>query len=414
MRATLQRDHWLYIVGTISGGHFLSHFYILAFPPLFPMWKAQFGLSNTQLGFIMSASLIASLFQVPVGNLVDRIGAKWVFTVGLLLTSGGVALVGVADSYGLILLFAVVSGLGQVSFHPSDYAMINTVTDGSTRGKGFSYHTFSGYLGFAAAPVIVGTLAVATSWQVALFVTGGFGLAYALFAGGTLKPAYRQQLDQQVVDPDADDGGGSFVSEFTVLLKPTLLLVFLFFIVFTTAIKGIQTFTTIGLVDSFSYAEAIGNTSLTVYFASAAVGILAGGVLADRYRSERIIVGSLLVTAAALVIATVFVFPIGVLATLGAFAVVGFFAGVVYPSRDQLISRFSADSSVGTSFGFVYTGTTIGGLVSPPILGRLIDLTAPWVVFIIISGSFAAGAGLIFVLSTGRARLTGDPVTLDD
>lgn len=414
MKGLPGREHWLFIVGTVSGGHFLSHFYILAFPPLFPIWKAQFGLSNTQLGLIMSASLIASLFQVPVGSLVDRVGSKWVFVVGLVLTSGGVFLVGFADSYLLILTFSVVSGLGQVAFHPADYAMIDAVTDEGTKGKGFSFHTFSGYVGFAAAPLVVGTIAAVASWQLSLFAVGGFGLLYAAFAALTLTPAYRNQLNEQDVKVDAEMDVGSYLSQFSILLKPKLLVVFLFFIVFTTAIKGIQTFTTVGLVDAFAYAELIGNSSLTIYFASSAVGILVGGFLADRYSAERIIIGAL-ATASGVLLAGAFVlFPLGVLVTLTTFAVVGFFAGMIYPSRDQLVSRFSTEGSAGTSFGFAYTGTTIGGLFSPPILGWLIDLTAPWYVFVFITVSTAAAALLILLLHVATERRASRPAPMDD
>lgn len=407
------RENWLYIVGIISGGHFLSHFYILAFPPVFPAWKAEFGLSNTELGLIMSASLVASLFQVPVGNLVDRVGAKWIFVTGVLVTSTGVFLLGFADSYLSILTLAVLSGIGQVSFHPSDYAMIDTVTSTETKGKGFSIHMFSGYIGFAAAPVVVGSITVFSSWQAAMFIVGGAGILYALFALIALTPVYREELEERRSKTETT-ALGSYISQFTAFLKPTLLIVFLFFASFTTAVKGIQTFTTVGLVDSFSYAESTGNTALTLYFASAAGGILVGGILADRYNAERIIINTLMFSATILVLGTFFLFQIGILVTLGTFAAVGFFAGIIYPSRDQLISRFSADGSTGTSFGFVYTGTTIGGLFSPPILGWLIDLTAPWFAFIFIAISIVLGILLILLLTNGDMIRAVHPAPSDD
>jgi FSR family fosmidomycin resistance protein-like MFS transporter len=33
------------VVGLIGAGHFLSHFYLLTLPPLFPLLKAEFGVS---------------------------------------------------------------------------------------------------------------------------------------------------------------------------------------------------------------------------------------------------------------------------------------------------------------------------------------------------------------------------------
>ena len=42
-------------LGLISSGHFLSHFYGLALPPLFPLLKAEFGVSYLELGLAMTA-----------------------------------------------------------------------------------------------------------------------------------------------------------------------------------------------------------------------------------------------------------------------------------------------------------------------------------------------------------------------
>ena len=43
------------ILGLISTGHFMSHFYFMALPPLFPFLRDSFGVSYTELGVLMSA-----------------------------------------------------------------------------------------------------------------------------------------------------------------------------------------------------------------------------------------------------------------------------------------------------------------------------------------------------------------------
>jgi MFS family permease len=62
-------------MGLIGAGHFMSHFYGLTLPPMFPIFKAEFGVGYAALGLLMAAySLIGGLLQAPVGYLVDRIG----------------------------------------------------------------------------------------------------------------------------------------------------------------------------------------------------------------------------------------------------------------------------------------------------------------------------------------------------
>src|SRR3546814_14469614 len=64
-------------IGLVTSAHFLSHFYQLVLPPLFPIMAEVYGLSFLQLGVIMTvASVSTGLAQTPVGFLVDRIGAR--------------------------------------------------------------------------------------------------------------------------------------------------------------------------------------------------------------------------------------------------------------------------------------------------------------------------------------------------
>src|SRR5215213_10079756 len=98
------------ILGLISTGHFLSHFYFLTLPPLFPYLKEAFGVSYTELGLMMTLTYGASaLSQVPVGFLVDRVGARIVLTFGLALLALGFGLVGVAPTFIAVTLFTMIA-----------------------------------------------------------------------------------------------------------------------------------------------------------------------------------------------------------------------------------------------------------------------------------------------------------------
>ena len=56
------------VMGLLCSGHFLSHFYFLALPPMFPLLKAEFGVSYVELGLaITSYNLLGGFAQAPVG-----------------------------------------------------------------------------------------------------------------------------------------------------------------------------------------------------------------------------------------------------------------------------------------------------------------------------------------------------------
>ena len=70
-----RQDGW--VLGLLCSGHFLSHFYFLALPPMFPLLKAEFCISYVELGLAITAyNLLGGFAQAPVGFLVDRFGPR--------------------------------------------------------------------------------------------------------------------------------------------------------------------------------------------------------------------------------------------------------------------------------------------------------------------------------------------------
>lgn len=378
-----------FIVGVVTGGHLLSHFYLLVFPPLFPLLRADFGFSNTQLGVIISVISIGMLLQVPFGELVDRVGPKRVFIVGVGLTSTGVLFAGMATSYLMILLFAIVSGIGQSAFHPADYPLIEAASTPDNQGKFFSIHTFGGYAGFALAPVVTGTIGLLFDWRVALVTVGFIGMVYAVFAWIVLR------LVAGPVGTVAEEEESSpRVGSLEAFMQPGILIMFVFFAVSTIGSKGLQTFTPLLAVDAFAFSENIGNTALTGFFTITAVGVLVGGVLADRFDPRYVIMVALSVAAVTTFVVVSGLFPIGPFVLISLFGVIGGAYGLMFASRDKLVSSLSAQGSTGRSFGFVFTGSSLGGLVSPAFMGAVIDHWTITLAFIIMAVFFVL-AGLV-------------------
>lgn len=414
------REDWRTTLAVVSGGHFLSHFYFLTLPPLFPILRTEFGLNNTELGLIVSVLSLGGLLQAPVGNVVDRLGAKRIFVAGVGVTGGGIALIGTGPTYPAILALAVFSGIGQSAFHPADYSLIESVADPDVQGRAFSVHTFSGFAGFAAAPAVVGTLGFLAGWRVALFVVGGVGLLYAVFAALALSTTGRGTSGTSGADEEdaTDDTGsdpepGADSSFLAALLNPGLLAMAGFFLIMALAGKGVQTFTAVLAVNSFGLEESVGNTLLTVYFALGSIGILVGGLLADRYAPGRVIAGGLVVGASALLVTVTGLVPISALSLLGLFGLIGFFVSIVTPSRDRLVSEAAGSGSMGQSFGIVFTGATVGSLIGPVLLGAVGDAASITVSFVLVGVFFLTAGVLAFSLGKGWLTPERGPVTVE-
>src|SRR3954453_17770484 len=97
------RTNEVRIISLVSAAHFVSHFYILLLPPLFPFIREFYGVSYTELGFALTAlKVTTALCKTPAGFLVDRIGPRLVLVSGLVLGAVAFAIVGLVPSFWLL------------------------------------------------------------------------------------------------------------------------------------------------------------------------------------------------------------------------------------------------------------------------------------------------------------------------
>ena len=81
-------------IGLVSVSNGLSHFYLLLLAPLFPLLKADLGVSFAAPGMLLLVPNAASgVFQVPAGLLVDRFGARPVLLGAITILAAPFALV---------------------------------------------------------------------------------------------------------------------------------------------------------------------------------------------------------------------------------------------------------------------------------------------------------------------------------
>lgn len=390
---------WWRTTSVVSVGHMLSHVYALALPPLFPLIRDEASFSTTGFGILVAMLGVAGLLQLPFGGLVDRIGAKRVLVVGTALLAAGMALVGLAPSYPAMLAATLLAGIGLATVHPADYALLTAVSDADTESRAFSTHMFTGYIGFAVTPVAVGGLGLATSWRFALVVIGAVGIGFAALEAVVLDDIYLDELQRE----SRADAETSLRADLRALIRPSIVVMFLFVLALTMANKGVSTFTPVLLVDGYGLSKTLGNTALTTYFAVGAIGILLGGTLADRYDPRHVLVS--VVTVIAGLVWLLVAAPLRTATLpLAAFALMGLAQGAGVPSRDRLVSAFTPDGATGKGFGFVLTAISVSGLIAPPLFGAIIDTATVFEAFAVMSGFFVAAVLVALALGTRTIR----------
>lgn len=357
------------IVGTISAAHFCSHFYQFTIPLLFPRIQAEYGVGFTELGLIVTVFYAASgLAQTAAGFLVDHVGPARVLAVGLGLLAASMALVALVPSFWLIYPAAALAGLGNAVFHPADYSIMSRRVEKSRVGRAFAIHALSGTLGYAAAPAVMVGLASILPWRSAvLFAALGGGLVFLLVVA-----KQRLLAGPQTTSP-LPIATGPAPSPLAALRHPAVLVCFSFFFLMAVPTVGLSGFTTTALGRLFETPIAVVAAALTVNLVGSAMGVMLGGILADRTsHHERIV-------AAAVFFSAVIYFAVGVAGfsaltlalVLGA---AGFSSGLATPSRDMLVRSAAATSATtGKVFGFAYSGFDLGSAAAPPLLGYLLD-----------------------------------------
>jgi MFS family permease len=377
----------------IGTAHFLSHFYILALPPLFLAWGEAFGVSHAALGLsVMLMSGITALLQTPVGFLVDRYGAQRFLVGGSLLMSLTFAAMGLATSYWQVLMLAALSGVGNSVIHPADYAILTGSIEKGRMGRSFAYHTFSGNLGFAAGPPVMAALMVAIGWRESLLLVGLLGVPVV---GAIL---WQSRILGEQVRERARHGASALTGRQLLLSRPMLLFV-AFFMLTAMAGGGVQSWLITVLNQVRGMDLAVASSALTGYMAGATGGTLVGGWIADRWKHHIMAIAIAATVLSAALVLVVGVMPLPDAAVIALMFAAGLALGSSRTPRDLMVRDAAPPGQIGKVFGFVSAGLPLGQAITPVPFGFLIDTGHPELVLVL-----AAAILLASLLCMGSAR----------
>ena len=368
------------VIGLVGLAHSLSHFFQLALPPLFPLLRAEFGVSYAALGVLVGVFYVASgITQFGAGFAVDRIGARPVLLSGMALLAGGSVIAGLAPGIGWLYPVVALMGVGNGVFHPADFAILNANVAVRRLGHAYSTHGVGGNLGWALAPVVSYALGDAFGWRIAMAAMGVGGLALV-----AVLATQRATLHCRHV------AGGvrhTLAGSLPLFRQLPILMCFAYFCVYTIGTLGLQTFAPSVLNVAFAVPLTVGATVLSAFLLGSTAGIVAGGVFAtrtdrhDRIASAGLLLGALLV----LLLAN---WPPARTALVPLFALTGFAIGATGPSRDLIVRGATPPGAAGRVYGFVYSGLDLGGLVGPIWFGFLLDHGAAREVLFAVAGCF--------------------------
>lgn len=366
------------VLSLIGIGHFLSHFYILCIPPMLPLLAREFEVGFAMLGAAIAGyAWVGGVLQATIGSLIDRFGARQMLAAGLFVNAAAIAAMGLVDGYWGFAVLAVVAGIGNAVFHPVDYAIIAAKITEKRLGRAYSLHTFSGFLGGGMAPVAIVGLAALFDWRMAFILVGLAGVAAAIVIA-----CQGDTLEGEAPAPKRSEGAAK---EKSVLLSAPVLLYLVFLAFYGLATggigsQGVVAMTLMGLANEASAAQV-----LSAYQFAIAAGILAGGVLAERFGRHGLVAAVCLLGAAALLMLPPVLTPSGLM-LFGIFIISGFCFGAVLPARDLMVRAITPPGASGRVFGFVFVGQSVGSGLAGVVFGALVDAGEASLVFPVAGG----------------------------
>jgi MFS family permease len=385
------------VISLVALAHGLSHFFQIATAVVFPLIKGDLGVSYAALGGTVAVYYtVSGVFQTVAGFAVDRFGARRVLFFGLAMSTAGAFLAGLAHSYAMLLLAAVVGGVGNSVFHPCDFSILNARVKKELLGYAFSWHGIAGFLGYAAAPTYAIAMVQATGWRGALIGAAAVGAAVIAFLA-----TQRDALYATPADAGAAGAGQGLAADLKVLASAPVLMCFGYFVLIAVGFIGIQTFGVASIISLYGVSAALASAALTAYLLGAAAGIFAGGFVAVRTtRHDLVAVGGMAASAAFMLVLAAAWLPPAALPAL--FAATGFCTGITNPSRDLIVRTTTPPGATGKVYGFVYSGLDVGSILTPVCFGWLLDGGRPSMVFYTVVASAILTIGTVLSLPGTR------------
>lgn len=380
------------VIGLVGLAHASSHFGHLLLPLLFPVFMQEFGLSYSQLGLLMTMFFVVSgVGQACAGFVVDRLGARPLMFVALGLFIGACIAASFVTGYTGLFAVAALAGLGNATFHPVDFTILNQRVSTPRLGYAFSAHGLTGNLGWAVAPVFFAGLGALMGWRNAYLAAA---VMYAAILA--LLVVQREHLSTTVAPRVAAHAKTEHDMAFMKL--PVVWWCFGFFLLSTMTLAVVQSYAVSILKAMHGVSFEAATLTISSYMLCGAVGMFIGGFVAAKSKhSDRVV--ALAMAAGAVLLALCGTGLLGATGTMVVLAITGFAVGIGGPSRDMMIKKATPKGATGRVYGLVYSGLDTGFAVSPLVFGVFMD--RGWY------GATLLGAALVLLLSVGAALGVG-------
>lgn len=380
------------IIGAVALAHLINDLIQSVLPSIYPMLKANYGLTFTQVGLItLTFQLTASLLQPWVGYHTDRHPKPWLLPAGSICTLIGIVMMSMVGSFPLILLAAALIGIGSSTFHP-EASRIARLASGGRFGLAQSTFQVGGNAGSAFGPLLAAAIIIPFGQaNVAWF---GLFAVFALFVLYRISRWYAHHLNLFKLKAGQAATHGLSKGRVTSALVVLGLLVFSKYFY----MASLTSYFTFYLIEKFDLSVASSQLHLFLFLGAVAAGTFFGGPIGDKIGRKAVIWFSILgVAPFTLLMPHVDLFWTTVLSVVIGFILASAFSAIVVYAQELVPGNVGMIAGIffGLMFGF--------GGIGAALLGHLADIHGIEYVYLLCSFLPLFGVLAIFLPRTKKA-----------
>ena len=360
---------------------------------LFPLLEKDLNASAAQLGLTSTMFLwVYGLLSPFAGYLADRFGRVRIIITSLLVWSAVTWLTGQVRNMNELLAARALMGVSEACYLPAALALIAEAHGERSRSLATGLHQSGLYTGVVLGGVVGGWVGQNYGWRPIFTVLGVIGVGYVLVLLATLRGA--ESAPGNAAAPKFGSAFGELMSlrGFRTVVAAFALFSFAGWIVYTWLPAY--------LYERFGMTLAAAGFSATFYIQAASyTGVVAGGILADRW-SRTNPRARLLTQAAGLAIGAPFLFVVGATASQAVLVIAlityGMGRGWYDANTMPVLSQLAAPRLRATGYGIMNMAACLVGGVAAAGAGWLKSTIGLSAAFEISAVSLAIGAWLLF------------------
>lgn len=377
---------------TVFGTHMFVEVFLFVHLALIPTFIKEFNLNLFQASLIATIpNLVILLSYMPAGLLVDKIGAKPMLLISMLLEGAAALCISQLRDYLPLILAVSLIKVSSPIYHTSGLSAISKMSTSNSTGKVMGFHNALGSLGSAFGLLSLSILGGTLGWRSVYLLWSIPILMWCL-------PILKSEVGKPERSPDKDRGEKTFFRDLKSVLTFSFALFLLIVALRNFGASVISTFMTTYLVELRNFSQEDASMIFALGPLTGILSSLVSGYLCSKLGDTEtlllMVVGSILS-----------LFPLaltrGLVLLMLCYFVYSFFNNGVWSPIGSLVAALTPSSKRGLGYSSYFLIGGVASTIQPTITAIIIGYTSLNVIFPIAIGILTACAALLTLFYHG-------------